>query len=138
MLDVKPILTLDERGRVVPVDRVRGRENVVPRVLSLLERRLTPRPRAVRFGVAHADAPDVAERVRTALVAAYSPRDCFVSLATGVLGTHVGPGAWGVFYQVEDGTPARVARGRVSRRPTAGMAARGRPLAAARWRRSTI
>jgi fatty acid-binding protein DegV len=50
----------------------------------------------------------VAERVRNALVAAYRPRDCFLSLATGVLGTHVGPGAWGVFYQIEDGTPTRL------------------------------
>jgi DegV family protein with EDD domain len=114
LLDVKPILSLDASGRVVPVDRVRGGENVAPRLLSLLERRLTPRPKAVRFGVAHADAPEVAERVRTALVAAYRPRDCFVSLATGVLGTHVGEGAWGVFYQVEDGTPTLLERGRVS------------------------
>ena len=113
MLDVRPILSLNAEGRVVPVDRVRGRENVVPRVLSLLERRLTPRPRVVRFGVAHADAPETAERVRTALVAAYRPRDCFVTLATGVLGTHVGPGAWGVFYQVEDGTPTRLDQGQV-------------------------
>jgi DegV family protein with EDD domain len=113
MLDVKPILSLDEAGRVIPIDRVRGRDNVVPRVLSLLERRLTPRPRVVRFGVAHADAPDVAERVRTALVAAYRPRDCFITLATGVLGTHVGPGAWGVFYQIEDGTPSRLDRGQI-------------------------
>lgn len=102
MLDVKPILTLDVAGKVQPLDRVRGRENVVPKVLSLLEKRLTPRPKAVRFGVAHADAPEVAERVRTALVAAYQPRDCFVTLATGVLGTHVGVGAWAVFYVVED------------------------------------
>jgi DegV family protein with EDD domain len=114
VLDVKPILSLDDAGRVVPVDRVRGRENVVPRVLSLLERGLTPRPKVVRFGVVHADAPEVAERLRTALVAAYRPRDCFVSLATGVLGTHVGEGAWGVFYQVEDGTPTRLEHGRVS------------------------
>jgi DegV family protein with EDD domain len=111
MLDVKPILAINAEGRVVPVDRVRGRDNVVPRILSLLERQLTPRPKVVRFGVVHADAPDVAERVRNALVAAYRPRDCFVSLATGVLGTHVGPGAWAVFYQVEDDAPARPDRG---------------------------
>lgn len=103
MLDVKPILSLGPDGRVVPLDRVRGRDNVVPRVLSLLEQRLTPRPKVVRFGIAHAAAPEMAERIRTALVAAYRPRDCFVSLATGVLGTHVGPGAWGLFYQIEDG-----------------------------------
>ncbi|MBA2627863.1 MAG: DegV family EDD domain-containing protein, partial [Gemmatimonadales bacterium] len=113
MLDVKPILSLDAAGKVIPVDRVRGRENLIARVLSLLERRLTPRPRLVRFGVAHAEAPEVAERVRNALIAAYRPRDCFITLATGVLGTHVGSGAWGVFYQVEDGTPASVGEGQV-------------------------
>ncbi len=107
LLDVKPILTLTRDGRVAPADRVRGREHVVPRVLSLLERQLTPRPTTVRFGIAHVDAPDVAERLRNALVAAYHPKDVFVSLATGVLGTHVGIGAWAVFYQVEDGTPER-------------------------------
>jgi DegV family protein with EDD domain len=105
MLDVKPVLSLDPEGRVVPVDRVRGRDNLVPRVLALLEKRLTPRPKQVRFGVAHTEAPEMAERVRTALVAAYQPRHCFVTLATGVLGTHVGPGAWAIFYQIEDGTP---------------------------------
>jgi fatty acid kinase/fatty acid kinase fatty acid binding subunit len=107
MLDVKPVLSLDPAGRVVPVDRVRGRDQLVPRVLTLLEKRLTPRPAVVRFGVVHAEAPEMAERVRTALVAAYRPRDCFVTLATGVLGTHVGAGAWAIFYQVEDGAPAR-------------------------------
>ena len=104
MLDVKPILSFDRDGHVVPVERVRGRENLEARALALLEERLTPRPRSVRFGVAHADAPEPAERIRTALVAKYQPRDCFVTLATGVLGTHVGPGAWGIFYQVEDGS----------------------------------
>jgi DegV family protein with EDD domain len=107
MLDVKPILALDEAGSVVVVDRVRGREQTIPRVLALLERRLSPRPQVIRFGVAHVQAPETAERVRTALLAAYRPRDCFVTLATGVLATHAGLGAWAIFYQVEDGTPAR-------------------------------
>jgi len=102
MLDVKPILELDQEGRVVPVARVRGRDRLIPKVLSLLEERLTPKPTAVRFGIVHAEAPEAALRIQQALVAAYRPRDCFVSLATGVLGTHVGPGAWAVCYQVED------------------------------------
>ncbi len=107
MLDVKPILALDQGGALQPLDRVRGQKNLVPRVLSLLDRLLSPRPQAIRFGIAHAEAPEQAERLRAALVAAYRPRDCFVSLATGVLGTHVGFGAWALFYQIEDGTPPR-------------------------------
>jgi uncharacterized protein len=102
MLDVKPILSLDHEGKVVPVERVRGRENVEARMLALLEQRLTPRPKVVRFGVAHADAAAVAQRIHAVLVERYRPRDCLVTLATGVLGTHVGPGAWGIFYQIED------------------------------------
>ncbi|MEO8138779.1 MAG: DegV family protein [Gemmatimonadota bacterium] len=105
MLEVKPILSLDEQGAIIPVDRVRGRANVVPRVLSLLEKRLAPRPNSVRFGIVHAEAPEVAERLRAALMAAYQPKDCFVALATGVLGAHVGFGAWAIFWQVEDGSP---------------------------------
>jgi fatty acid-binding protein DegV len=103
---VKPILSFDEEGHVAPVERVRGRENVEARALALLEQRLNPRPRRVRFGIAHADAPEAARRISSALIEKYKPQDCFVTLATGVLGTHVGPGAWGIFYQVEDGTAA--------------------------------
>jgi hypothetical protein len=105
LLDVKPILGLDAQGSIIPLDRVRGRENLVPRILSLLDERLTPRPKTVRFGIVHAEAPEPAERLRRALIAAYQPRDCFVTLATGVLGVHVGFGAWAVFYQVEDEAP---------------------------------
>jgi DegV family protein with EDD domain len=104
MLDVKPILSFDADGKVVPLERVRGREQVEARMVALLDQRLTPRPRSVRFGIAHADAPEVAGRVRNILVDRFHPRDCLVSLATGVLGAHVGPGAWGVFYQVDDAT----------------------------------
>ena len=111
MLDVKPVLSFDTDGHVVPIERVRGRENLEARVLALLDARLTPRPRKVRFGVAHAEAPEAAERIRAALVRKYQPQDCFVSLATGVLGTHVGPGAWGIFYQVEDGLTTPVGQG---------------------------
>src|SRR5919107_3791067 len=89
MLDVKPILSFDPEGKVTPVERVRGRENLEARVLAILDQRLTPGPKVVRFGIAHADAPAVAQRIQAALVERYQPRDCLVALATGVLGTHV-------------------------------------------------
>lgn len=102
LLDIRPLLEIDTSGRVVPLARVRGRDQVVPRALALLDERLTPRPERIRFGVVHAEAPDVADRVRDALVAAYRPLDVVTGPATGVLGTHVGEGAWAIFYQVED------------------------------------
>jgi uncharacterized protein len=105
LLDVKPILEVGQDGRVIPLDRVRGREALIPRVLRHLERRLTPRPRQFRIGIAHANDPEVAERLRTDILARFSPRDCLVSEVTSALGVHVGPGAWGVFFQIEDPAP---------------------------------
>ena len=106
LLDIKPILEVNLEGRVIPLDRVRGREALVPRVLEHLERRLSPRPSSFRLAVAHAGAPDLARSLKKDLVAQFRPRDCFVNDVTAALGVHTGPGAWGVFYQIEDPTPA--------------------------------
>lgn len=105
LLDIKPIIEVDRGGRLQPADKVRGMERAVARVLELVERRLAPRPATVRFGIAHAEAPEIAERLRTALTAAYHPKEVLVGPATGVLGTHVGIGAWALFWQVEDPEP---------------------------------
>jgi len=37
-------------------------------------------------------------------VARYHPKQCLVSPITPVIAAHAGLGAWGVFYQIEDGT----------------------------------
>jgi len=105
LLDMKPILSLDGDGKVVAAGRVRGQAALLPRLFRLLDARLPPGPppRRLRLAVAHADVPELAARVRDALVERYHPSEVLVAPVTGVLAAHVGPGAWGVFYQVEDG-----------------------------------
>ena len=106
LLDVKPILEVGSDGRVIPLDRVRGREALIPRVLRHLEQRLTPRPERLRIGIVHAEVPDIAERLRVDIETRFAPRDCLVGDVTAALGVHTGPGAWGIFYQIEDSTPS--------------------------------
>ena len=47
-----------------------------------------------------------AEAVRklgpSALVAKYTPRSCLINDVTSAIGVNLGPGAWGIFYQIED------------------------------------
>jgi len=102
LLDIKPILEVNLKGSIVPIDRARGRDALVPRVLRHLDERLTPRPQSLRMGVVHAGVSDFAEQLRSDLVAKYAPKSCFLDYVTCAIGVHVGPGAWGVFYQVED------------------------------------
>jgi DegV family protein with EDD domain len=105
-LDVKPIMALTPDGRAEPVDRARGREAARTRIFTLLERALTPRPGLLRLGIAHGDIPEFAAQLRAELAERYQPKEILVSPITPVIAAHTGIGAWGVFYQIEDGTKA--------------------------------
>lgn len=107
LLDFKPIFCLDAEGKVSPVDRVRGRQNLLPRVLELLDEGMPAQRERLRMGVVHADCEDVALKIRDELQRRYRPLDIVVGPVTPVIATHAGPGAWGVFWQLEDGVPAR-------------------------------
>jgi DegV family protein with EDD domain len=109
-LNLKPVMALTMEGKIEPVGRVRGRDAARRRILELLDRALTPRPRALRLGVAHGDVPEFADALRAELVARYRPMQCLVTPITPVIAAHAGIGAWGVFYQNEDGTNPESAR----------------------------
>jgi len=109
-LNLKPIMALTLDGRAEPVDRARGREAARARVLARLDGLLTPRPAELRLGIAHGDIPEFAETLRVELVERYRPKQIVVSPITPVIAAHAGIGAWGVFYQVEDGTNAGAPR----------------------------
>jgi DegV family protein with EDD domain len=101
-LNLKPVMALTMEGKIEPVGRARGRDAARRRILELLDRALTPRPRALRMGVAHGDIPEFADALRAELVARYRPMQCLVTPITPVIAAHAGIGAWGVFYQNED------------------------------------
>ncbi len=103
LLDIRPILSLEPDGRVATLARVRGRGNLLPRIVAALRGRIGD-ARRVRFGVIHVAHPAVVDEVRGALDAEFGEREMLVSPATPVIATHIGPGAWGVAYMVEDGS----------------------------------
>jgi DegV family protein with EDD domain len=102
LLDIKPILGIDEEGRVGPLANVRGSANVLPRMLQLLAARIPSGARVLRFGVVHVGCRDVAERVAGELRGRFGEREILIAPASPVLATHLGPGAWGIAWQVED------------------------------------
>jgi len=103
VLSVKPILSLDDAGKVVPVGKVRGREKVVPEMLRLLAGRVPPGEKArVRFGVTHVGRPEVVEEVSRHLEARYGDVEILDAPATPVIATHTGIGAWALAWMRED------------------------------------
>jgi len=102
MLSVKPILGLDEKGFVVPMGKAMGTKRAQAALLDMVAAQI-PEGARVRFGVVFVGDDGVVEPVSDALRARYG-RDVEIltAPATPVIATHLGLGAWGVAYLVED------------------------------------
>jgi uncharacterized protein len=102
MLSVKPILGLDDAGKVVPLGKALGRKRAVQAVLDTVSRRI-PEGARVRFGVVYVGSDDIVAPVSETLRQRYGKDvEILTAPATPVLATHLGLGAWAVAYLVED------------------------------------
>ncbi len=101
LLGVRPILGLTPEGRVRPFGKAIGGERVIQALLNTVDREITG-AKQVRFGVIHVACPEVSDRVSALLRKRYDDPEILQHPATPGIATHVGPGAWGVAYLVED------------------------------------
>lgn len=102
MLNVKPVLGLDLAGKVVPLAKAVGRRRAVQVLLDCVAREI-PEGARVRFGIVHVGTDDVVAPVTEALRRRYGKDvEILTAPATPVLATHLGLGAWGLAYLVED------------------------------------
>jgi DegV family protein with EDD domain len=101
LLHIKPILTI-EQGEVVPVKRVRGNRKAFFEFASTFEAGTRDSP-SLRIGIAHADAPERAEALRTMVRQARPAAELELLTTLGpVLGAHAGPGTVGFFWFEDD------------------------------------
>jgi len=95
LLNVKPILQVDRDGFVAPLDRVRGRQQVIPRMVELAKERVGPGA-AVKMAVVHANVPERAEELARAAGSVFDVKALYVTELGPVIGSHVGPGTLGL------------------------------------------
>ena len=102
-LDLKPILGLKPDGSVVAFGKARGSRRARSVLLDVLRRQIPAEAKRVRFGIVQVGAPRVADAIAAELRAAYGEDiEILTAPATPVIATHLGIGAWGVAYMVED------------------------------------
>ncbi len=93
MLDLKPLLLVADR-EIKPVERVRTRSRAVARMVDYFRGELP----VEHVAVMHAQAPDEAETVASALRDQLPGQEIAIGKIGCVLGTHTGPKALGVVY----------------------------------------
>ena len=93
LLGIKPILGLKD-GEVVPMDKVRGGRNVIPKLVSLFSERVDPE-RPVFVAVGHASAPRWGSRLKDAIGETFQVVELYEGEIGPIVGAHAGPGTVG-------------------------------------------
>ena len=100
ILDIKPILTVNEEGQIVPFRKVRGYQKAIR---EMAQEVLTLAEDGMPLGVIHACSPKEAERLREFLRQELpGEREIFLTEINPTIGAHIGPGAVGVAYWKRD------------------------------------
>lgn len=97
MLSVKPVLHVDNEGRLIPVHKVRGRRASLLALVDEMEKSMLPAAEQTVFishGDCEADARFVAEEIRRR----FGIDRISINFVGPVIGSHAGPGTIALFY----------------------------------------
>jgi DegV family protein with EDD domain len=102
LLNVKPILSIRD-GEVVPVKRVRGNRKAFQEFVDAVQTGTVDGP-GLRFGIAHAEAPERAAELAKMVRDLRPGATIEVETVLGaVIGAHAGPGTVGLFWFSDQG-----------------------------------
>lgn len=90
MLNMKPILSLDDEGYVVAKERIRGRNKVIPRMIDIVLEHLGKEELYVC--ISDANSPAEAAKLKEQAQERLSIRRLFETEIGAIIGTHTGPG----------------------------------------------
>lgn len=93
ILGLKPLLSLVD-GEIVPLDKARSEEKLLERIIA----ELPPDSRRGRLAVGHAAAPERMDEIVTVIRKKLGVENILTGEIGPTVGTHAGPGSWGIFY----------------------------------------
>ena len=97
---IKPILYLNDQGKIDALDRVRTKRKALARLVELAEEKAAGKP--AHIGILHANAPDEAKQIQEQLDAHIDCIQSEIYALSPVIGTHVGPGSVGIAIYPEE------------------------------------
>ena len=97
VLHIKPVLHVDDEGRLVNVDKVRGRKAAIRALFRRAAETATQMERQTIM-ISHGDCPEDAETLRAMLEAELHPQRIIIHTIGPVIGAHSGPGTLALFF----------------------------------------
>lgn len=96
LLNIKPLLHV-ENGKLVPIEKLRGRKKVIKRIVELMEERGEQIEKQI-IAISHGDDEEFAKAMKEAIEEQFHPKSVEVYMIGSVIAAHTGPGTLAVFF----------------------------------------
>ena len=96
MLNVKPILTIGNNGRLAPVDKTRGRNKALAFLLDCMEKYQFIENETIY--IPHSDDIELAKQLEQMIINKYGKKEIIINEIGPVVGAHTGPGTVAVMF----------------------------------------
>lgn len=96
LLNMKPVLALDKEGYVTSVERIRGKDKVIPRLVEIVKERAGEGEK-VHLCISHANSKTESEKLKRFVQENLDVERLFETEIGSVIGAHAGPGTLGLF-----------------------------------------
>ncbi|WP_409291787.1 DegV family protein [Peribacillus sp. SCS-37] len=96
LLNIKPLLNV-EGGKLIPLEKIRGKKKLLKRVLELMGERGESLS-AQTVAISHADDEETAQEWKDSIIAEFGVRDVIIHPIGATIGAHAGPGTIALFF----------------------------------------
>lgn len=96
LLNIKPLLQVDN-GKLVPIEKIRGRKKVLKRILEIMEER-GEKLHEQTIAISHGDDEPFALEMKELIEKTFKPKQIEIYVIGSVIGAHTGPGTLSVFF----------------------------------------
>ncbi|MDK3011142.1 DegV family protein [Bacillus sp. RB3] len=96
LLNIKPILNVEE-GKLVPLEKVRGKKKVLSRIVDIMEERGKD-IKDQTIGITHGDDLETAEALKLLITERFGCEVFIVNTIGAAIGAHTGPGVITLFF----------------------------------------
>lgn len=99
MLNIKPVMHVDNEGRLIVVEKVRGRKASINSLVDALKNTITDK--SIVF-ISHGDCLDEAEALAEKIKSEAGIEKVVINYVGPVIGTHSGPGTLSIFFMAAE------------------------------------
>ncbi len=96
LLNIKPLLHVEE-GKLVPLEKIRGKKKLLKRILDLMEERGIDLENQL-IGICHGDDEETALAMKSMIEERFGTKNFYIRLIGAIVASHAGPGTLAVFF----------------------------------------